>query len=342
MSYKIIGGMFGLEITLEPHWKESALPRFFSKQHVKLATARSAFRLLEAYHRPKSVWLPSYLCSAVRDAFCEARIHFYPVGRNLQIGSTEWLNDLVPNDMVVFIDYFGFSLWRDWGAQVRERGAWIVEDACHAMVNGAWCEHSHYVVFSPRKFVGVPDGGILLSQGGSWLPEGKLPNPPSDWWIDSVTALVLRAEFDRNCGDRRWFELFRKCESAAPFEPARMSELSIGLLSRCINFEEISSRRRTNYLQLASCLPDLALFPELPAEVVPLGFPIQLADRDRVRHSLFEAQIYPAVHWPLKGVVPNEFAESHQLSQEIMTLPCDQRLRCDDIEIMSTHVRRAS
>ena len=157
-----------------------------------------------------------------------------------------------------------------------------------------------------------------------------------------MTATVLRAQFDRDCGDRRWFELFQKCESAAPFEPASMSELSECLLARCINFEEIANSRRENYLQLASCLPDLALFPELPAEVVPLGFPIRLVDRSRVRHSLFKAQIYPAVHWPLEGVVPKEFTESHQLSQEIMTLPCDQRLRRDDIEYMVTRVRQAT
>lgn len=342
MSNKLIGGMFGLEMPLGPErLRGNAPPRCFLEPHIKLATARAAFHLLEASLKPESVWLPSYLCNVVRDAFRTARICFYEVDRNLQVQSSAWLSSVMPNDMVVFIDYFGFNLWSDYGARARECGAWVVEDACHAMLNTAWSKYSHYVVVSPRKFVGVPDGGILLAQGGTGLPEEELQPLPLDWWIESLTASVLRADFDRYGGDRRWFELFQRLDADAPPEPARMSELSESLLCGRINFEEIASRRRENYLRLASCLSDLALLPELPSDVVPLGFPIRIADRDRVRHALFAAQIYPPVHWPLAGVVPEKFAESHRLSSEIMTLPCDQRLQRSDIDRMVALVRQA-
>lgn len=342
MSQKLIGGMFGLEMPLPPERvRHNVPPRFFSEPHIKLATARAAFRLLEASLKPKTIWLPSYLCKVVRDAFCTACICFYEVDRNLQVASSDWLSRVMPNDMVVFIDYFGFNLWSDYGARARERGAWIVEDACHALLNAAWSECSHYVVVSPRKFVGVPDGGILLAQGGTGLPAGELQPVPLDWWIGSLTASVLRGEFDRYGGDRRWFELFQQLDALAPPEAARMSELSQSLLSGRINFEEIASRRRENYLRLASCLSDLALLPELPSGVVPLGFAIRLANRDSVLRALFAAQIYPPVHWPLAGVVPDEFVQSHRLSNEIMTLPCDQRLQEPDIDRMISLVLQA-
>ena len=325
-SNRIIGGMFGLEFPLVGGDAGSVrLPGFLTGRHIKLASARSAFRLLESFFVPETVWLPSYLCGVILDAFQRAHMRFYPVDRHLRLSSEEWLSDVKPNDMVMFIDYFGFLHWSDWGAEVRRRGAWVVEDACQSMLNTQWCEHSHYVIFSPRKFVGIPDGGILMARGECGLPEGELPLSPAAWWLEALAASVLRAEFDRHGGERQWFRLFQKSEAAAPIEPARMSELSELLLTHTIDFEAMARRRRDNFLLLAAALPELAIFSELPAEVVPLGFPIRVTQRDRVRQTLFQALVFPPVHWPLDGIVPEEFGESHRLSQEIMTLPCDQR-----------------
>jgi len=49
-------------------------PRFLSGRQIELATGRSAFRLLESFLAPKTVWLPSYLCGVVLGAFRTARI----------------------------------------------------------------------------------------------------------------------------------------------------------------------------------------------------------------------------------------------------------------------------
>lgn len=329
---KIIGGMFGLELPLGvDDSPNSPVHELLAGPHLKLASARSAFRLLELRLAPKSVWLPSYLCGVVLSAFLTARVNFYPVDRDLCISSDDWLRSVKPNDIVIFIDYFGFCLWSEWGAEVRRRGAWVVEDACQAMLNTRWCEYSHYVIFSPRKFVGVPDGGILIARSESPLPEGVLPPPPPGWWLEALAASQGRACFDRKGGERQWFALFQKSEAAAPMKPARMSELSALLLTHTINFQEIAGRRRRNYLLFASLLPEFAIFTDLPAEVVPLGFPIRITERDRLRQALFRGQIFPPLHWPLDGIVPEEFTASHALAGEIMTLPCDQRMDEGDI-----------
>ena len=44
------------------------------------------------------------------------------------MAAEEWLSAVAPGDFVVFIDYFGFNLWSDWGAEVRRRGAWKVKE----------------------------------------------------------------------------------------------------------------------------------------------------------------------------------------------------------------------
>jgi len=82
-------------------------------------------------------------------------------------------------------------------------------------------------------------------------------------------------------------------------------------------------------------LSHVGIFPELPSQVVPLGFPIRLKNRDAVRQRLFNHDIYPPVHWLIQRIVPSEFRDSHRLAAEIMTLPCDQRYDSEDMHRMA-------
>lgn len=337
-NQRIIGGGFGLE---QGRPKSPQMPAFLTEPCLLLATARSAFALLEESLRPRQVWLPSYLCSAMVEPFPaeRPRIRFYAVDGRLRPDDDSWLREIRPGDLAVFIDYFGFTGWGEHGGEARRAGAWVVEDACQALLNDGFSEHAHYVVASPRKFVGVPDGGLLLARKGAELPGCELPPPSPAWWLDALAATQLRAEFDRHGGGRAWFPLFQKTDAMSPCQPMRMSELSALLLHHRIDYEEITRRRRENYRFLASELADVAIFPDLGPGVVPLGFPVRIRDRDRLRQALFDAEIYPAVHWPIAGVVPAEFETSHRLAGEIMTLPCDQRYARSDMERILARMR---
>jgi len=331
----IIGGMFGLEISaLEETYRQGQEPPFLTRPYLLLATARSAFTLLARMLHPRTVWLPSFLCGVVIGAFPPdlIEIRFYPIDEQLGIIEEKWLSDIHTNDMVVFIDYFGFNQWTDWGAKIRHRGAWVIEDATQALLNTHFDENSHYVIFSPRKFVGVPDGGILMAMNEANLPNQNLVTPPVAWWIEAARASILRAEFDRHRGERIWYNIFQKTEADGPLEPYKMSDLSTLILKHAIDWQTVSQKRRVNYQFLASKLEQIAIFPKLTSEIVPLGFPIRIKERDCVRQSLFTNQIFPPVHWPIAGIVPSSFDASHRLAAEIMTIPCDQRYNQADME----------
>jgi dTDP-4-amino-4,6-dideoxygalactose transaminase len=340
---KIIGGMFGFELSASEEISSNAQePPFLAEPHMLLATARSAFTLLARTLRPKTVWLPSYLCGVVMGAFPAhlMDMHFYPIDEQLSIAGEGWLSEIEANDIVVFIDYFGFSHWADWGLEARRKGAWVVEDASQALLSVFSNTTSHYVIFSPRKFVGIPEGGILLALNGADLPNESLASSPALWCMEATRASMLRAEYDRHGGDRRWFEIFQRTEAGGPLEPCRMSDLSLLILKYGVDWQTVSQRRRENYKFLASELGQIALFPELPRDVVPLGFPIRVKDRDRIRKALFSKEIYPPVHWPLTGVVPPAFEASHGLAAEIMTIPCDQRYNSTDMKRIVEQLNR--
>jgi dTDP-4-amino-4,6-dideoxygalactose transaminase len=328
--------MFGMEEMPSPN--DYRTPPFMKDHSVLLVNARSGISLLLEMLSPRSIWVPSYLCGAILEAVGggTTNVRFYEVDYDLVLPSLRWLDNIEPNDIVILIDYFGFPCNRSYITRVKEQGAWILEDACQALLSGGVGRFADFVLFSPRKFVGVPDGGILLSNGKGDLCSIDLKRPPSRWWNKALRAAVMRRRFDTHGGSRRWLELFQEVELECPTGPYAMSDVSKKILMNGFDRPAIARRRVANYQILAEELGRVTLFPDLSSDVVPLGFPIRVKNRDRVRQTLFVHEIYPPIHWPIQGIVPERFRDSHRLATEIMTLPCDQRYDSDDMERMAS------
>lgn len=283
--------------------------------------------------------MPSYLCNTLLLPIKKTRtsIKFYEVNRHLRVASFDWIASVKPNDLVVFIDYFGFTFNRNLIEQIKPKGAWILEDASQALLSEGVGQFSDFTLFSPRKYLGVPDGGILsFNARGRRIERMKLRQPPNHWWLKAFSATLLRRDFDRDGVDNNWFTLFQEAESGMPIGNYAMSDLSQALLSYCFDFSKIAQIRVRNYNCLADQLRNLAVFPDLAPGVVPLGFPIVTRNRDRIRKMLFGRHIYAPVHWSINGVISERFEQSHELSRSIMTLPCDQRYNTSDMKRIST------
>ncbi len=330
---KIIGGSFGLHI--EPDDGASA-PPFMPDGCLCLINARSCIRRVIESLRPGNVWCPSYLCHTIIDAIPPGHsAQFYGVDSGLTINSADWLDSVQRGDLVIFIDYFGFDSDPFFLKRAKERDAYVLEGASQALLSAHDGRDADYVVYSPRKFVGVPDGGIVTFRYDMQALDAGNDAFPDKWWVESLRASMMRREFDLYDGQENWFDMKQRAESSMPTGNYAMSQLSQALLRHHFNYSAIARQRRHNYQTLADLLPRYALFPWLPEGVVPLGFPIRLKERDRIRHALFSHGIYPPVHWPIQGIVPHSFTDSHILAREIMTLPCDQRYGHDDMVWMA-------
>jgi hypothetical protein len=333
---KLVGGVFGYA----PEPAAGAVPPPFLRPDDQLfINARSAFHCLVAHLRPNTVWLPSFLCPILTVAASLARIRYYAPAQIVGHDQGRWLSDVQAGDVVLFIDYFGFPSPRDLLARASRRGACVVEDACQALLTATVGENADFVLFSPRKFVGVADGGILSPRGERRIPSIDWKSAPNDWWRTSMGAATGRAAFDRGGSDRGWHEQFQRAEATAPIGPFPMSDLCRAALVSHFDYREISARRRENYSFLSATLPGLALFSDLEEAVVPLGFPALFENRDQVRSALFADEIFPPIHWPIDAVVPREFRASHRLAGKILTLPCDQRYGLATMERMADVVK---
>jgi hypothetical protein len=327
----IIGGLFGLECTPQP---QELTPPFLTGRDVFLANARSGIWLLVNQLQPLHVWVPSYLCHTIIGAINLniTELRFYDVDYDLTVRSNEWVSEVASGDLVIFIDYFGYPHDHLLSARVKEKGAQVMEDASQALLSCHVGANSDFVLFSPRKYIGVPDGGILRVPESFPMRDISLEMPPTAWWLKALQTVILRREFDDGLPSREWFRLFREAEDATPIGPYAMTQLSRTILEYSVDYSLIAQRRIDNYCTLLERLAAYALFPRIETDVVPLGFPVYVANRDAVRQTLFDHEIYPPLHWEIENVVPPEYEESHRLSRQIMTLPCDQRYGTKDME----------
>jgi hypothetical protein len=325
---RVIGGAFGLatagDATTAPAW-------LVRPDQLAFANARGALRAVQRWKRPARVWMPAFLCDSMsRQVAAENQeLRWYPLDETLAATDLAWLDDVAPGDVVLVVDYFGFVLHAALARAARARGAFVVEDAAHALLTDRAGSLGDVAIFSPRKCAGLPDGGLL--RGAALPPVAALPTADGRWFTLAVDAATQRGQFDRGeRDDRGWLALNQEAERLHPDEPTAMSALS-HRLAATIDWAAIAARRRDNYRALAERLAPLALFPDLPDGTVPHGFTIRVRDRDAVRAALFAHDIFPSLLWPLAGVVPASFTASHRLSADVMTLHCDQRYDPDDM-----------
>lgn len=332
-SRGVIGGLFGLEpVSLTKGDQPSPFAGSFVDYFL---SARCAFYAVCQSVKPRIAWLPSYLCSAVLDPFRSLGIpvRYYDAGPNLRSGRHGWIADVHPGDLVLVIHYFGFANTTLPADQLKLRGAVIIEDASQGLFIKQQYPESICIVYSPRKFFGVPDGGVLATSRMDAIRRQPLEPPPTEWWKAAFAMTQMRREFDLVGGENRWFSLFRHVEKTFPVGPYCSSDLARMLIETGTDYGSMRTARRENYLALAARLNEFALFPVLGNDIVPLGFPVcvDAAQRDAVLKCLYNEKIYPPVHWRIDGIVPEEHHESHFLSRRILTLLCDQRYTSSDM-----------
>jgi dTDP-4-amino-4,6-dideoxygalactose transaminase len=295
------------------------------------SSARSALAALLHFNRVKRIWLPDFCCSALVEAAGVIEIGWYATTPELDVSWPSLAPSLRPGDAVLAIDYFGRAPSVGFLDLVRARRdiLWI-EDRAHALNPGlpAWGD---VVLYSPRKLLGVGDGGVMVSSS-------PLPTPSANQTAPLPIAQSQRRQDPEGLRPDQWFSAFRTQEAAFCVDDGRMSDLTKNFLQRA-DANAISARRQANGRVLAAALKDLALWPSDPIDYTPLAFPICVADRDGLAQALAEQRIYCAKHWTDLPNDPTLFPAAHSLSAHILSLPCDQRYEERDMDRIVTAIR---
>jgi hypothetical protein len=181
-------------------------------------------------------------------------------------------------------------------------------------------------IYSPRKFLGVADGGILAT--GDAVPAPVRVDPGSE---GRLLARMLRTSRGAEAG----FQAFREAEQSLDGQPPlTMSALTRRVLA-AVDHDRVAEQRRRNFEFVHAALGKhnrlrLALLPGQ----VPLCYPLW-PRRAVPRAALHRARVYVPTYWPELLEDPRTPPAERGWAAEWLHLPIDQRY---DTATLHTHV----
>jgi len=338
-----IGGFFGLAIDAVPPvggsvWEEWTRPVVAAS---KFGNARAALVTLINAIGPRRIWLPAYFCPEVSSAVataaaeCAAEVHNYGLTDKLEPDVGSLRTELAAGDMVVVVDYFGWLPSRAFRNWTRERPDVVwVEDRAQALwaADPPWAP---WCIYSPRKLLGVPNGGILL--GGevvlSIATGSKLRN------LTVALPEMMRYEDHSEEENDRWYAAYREREQGFAHCSGSISPLTEALLKR-IPIAPLASARQANYRYLLDRLRPLAPWPRDAEDIAPFGLAIAVEDSQNFARQLAAERLFCARHWPDIDVDAKRFPFEHALSRQLLTLPCDHRYTPEQLARLADAIER--
>lgn len=288
----------------------------------------------------REVYLPSFICPSVKQAFrfFQFTIHYY----NQDLLTMNVFN--MPNDLsgctFLYVHYFGHmnESVMSWCEEKRkEQSFYIIEDRVQAAFSIIPVKHFvNYTIYSFRKYVEVPDGALVVSNN-PFKVKRKLQGINSEFLYKQLKGKILR----QLVSDGHYYlSDLKQSEGSLDYylHAHNISDISRFLLER-IDIREVVMKRRMNWILLKSLIEKSQftkkyikpLFTTLRVEEVPLGFVIYTDYRNELRAFLMENNIFCPIHWSLDEYVwkSDEFLENR-----ILTLIIDQRMSSEDIYIL--------
>lgn len=303
-----IGGYFGLELPARSGTLQNG---------ILVNSGRNALEYILRVRGYKHVYIPYYTCDVVLEPFEKLGVSysFYHVGWNLE--PTEF-PDLLEDEAFLYTNYFGLMD----NAVLRlgdKYGDRLIVDNAQAYFSKVRVGDQFY---SPRKFVGVPDGGVVILN--PHRPFEELLDLEIDLSYQRMEHMLMRLENGAEFG----FDTFQKNRGVLKNQPIKlMSNLTQSLL-KSIDFDLVRERRIRNFRLLHQCLGtenELKLDFAIDDYTVPLIYPFCTTRAAELRKRLFSERIYPAQYWPnvLKWCAVDE--TEYEITKDTLALPIDQR-----------------
>ena len=318
-----IGGYFGME---ELSGKCNS---FIHEGGVLLNLGRNAFRyILNAVpDKIEKLYIPYYTCPVVWEhLFFSGMLWFYHIDKNFEIAEDI---ELGKHDYIVVNNYFGIK--DQYIATLSKKyGNHLIIDNAQAFFAPAIPDT--YAFYSPRKFFGVPDGGVAYLANDAkqiWREE-------QDDSSDRLMHLQLRKEKGAEAG----FATYQLNESKLDKLPMQlMSDYTYNVL-RGIDYAAAIEKRRANFRMLHGALGEMNALqlPSMDTFVCPMVYPfIPKKENATLRKKLQGQRIYTATYWP-KLVELNHGTFEEGLAKILIPLPVDQRYGEEEMKYVANTV----
>lgn len=308
-----IGGYFSLE--LNQREKNS-----FHSGGIYLNSGRNALEyILRSLPRISKLWIPYFTCDVVLEPLRKLDIlyGFYHINEKLELCEDIQLE---PDEYFLVTNYYGIKDRYIQELSLKYSSRLIVDNAQALFAEPIQGVKS---VYSPRKYVGIPDGGIAYIEAGLDINQYD-----RDVSYERCSHLLKRLDLGAGAG----YVDFKKNSCKLQGQPIkRMSRLTQKLF-QSIDFEHIRNIRRDNFQLLHNCLSEANILsiPELDSFSCPLVYPYYTNDYT-LKKRLIENRIFVATYWPnVLDWCSSETLE-YKLANGIIAIPLDQRCTPNDM-----------
>lgn len=289
--------------------------------------------------------LPGFTCHAVVYPFVKNgyQVLPYSVRTDLKIDMDDLCEKVYRYhpDIVLIHDYFGFDSnerlrENDLLNEFRQNGIMVINDRTQSMFSSYETLPCDYQVGSIRKWLGIPDGAFLRGNLSVCVSETD-----RDLETAKVEAMIAKYGylFDKVGSKTDVLANYKKAEGILDsrerlYAISETSRILLGISS----VSKIRETRQNNARMLVSTFLGNENV-ELPFECiheneVPFYVPIEVKkDRKKFQGYLAKNNVFTTIIWGC----PTELckyvsAETKQIYDEILCVPCDQRYCISDME----------
>lgn len=305
-----IGGYF--------EWELPYYGGFLHDDGVLLNSGRNALEyVLRTLGDVNQVLIPYYTCDVILEPFCRLGISYtyYHVNQNLELDE---LPSLQNGECLIYTNYFGIK--DEYVGKLAEKyGSQLIVDNAQAWFAEPIKEVG--TIYSPRKYVGIPDGGVAYCSKHKYEQHFE-----HDLSYEHCSHLLKRIDL----GPSEGYADFKVNNMQLAKQPIKqMSRLTQRMLSS-VDFEMVRNRRKKNFEYLHKHLKDTNLLhiPSMDSFACPMVYPY-LTDDVSIKQRLIENKVYVATYWPnVRNWTTEEMLEN-KLLNKLVPIPCDQRYDCD-------------
>ena len=314
LSTDALGGYIELELPVQDqHWLANAY---------KFNSARAALTSLIAQLTIKEVWLPRYLCDSIINTFDGGKVQlkFYELAEDFTIKSELSLGE---HSLLLYVNYFGVCTEQALCVISQYGANKVVIDNSQAM----FCDplETLATIYSPRKFFGLPDGGLLYSDD----PRIKQPENRDNTSETRMGHLISRL----TNSPEKAYQIYLEAEQAIAGLPVLgISELTERLL-HSVDYEAAKIVRARNARHLHDHLVKYnQLDLNFDDTIAPLCYPFLPNVNAAKWIELIKNRVFVPSYWPEVLTRVEEGSFEWDLVTNGLFLPCDQRYTEHDMD----------
>lgn len=302
-----IGGYFELELP-------ESNKEFINSNGIFVNSGQNALEYILRVlgKKVKKIFLPFYTCDVVLNPTKRLGLQyeFYHINESLEIAKYPVLEE---GEYIIVNNYFGIKDEYLEEAYNRYNDRLIIDNA------QAWYASvpmNASGLFSPRKFFGIPDGGVAITKDKM---SKKLLKVSS---YDKCSHLLKRIDIGPEYGYK---DFKSNSDMVAEELLMQMSSLSFRILSS-IDFENVKKKRNYNFAYLHEHLKtkNKLTIPNKDSFECPMVYPY-VSDDLELRENLINNKIFIATYWPNVFDWCRNDSIEYKLAKQLLPLPIDQR-----------------